>query len=80
METVNIHDAKSRLSFLITKVLKGERVVISRNNQPVAELVPLEKKTRVPGKLKGKITYTEPLDTSDKDLMGMFEISEIFPE
>lgn len=80
METVNIHDAKSRLSFLITKVLQGERVVISRNNQPVAELVPLEKKKRIPGRLKGKIIYTDPLERSDEDIIDLFEKTEIFPK
>jgi len=41
---VNIHEAKTQLSRLIQAVLAGEEVVISKRNQPVARLVPLEKK------------------------------------
>ena len=42
---MNIHEAKTQLSRLINAVLRGEEVVISRRNQPVARLVPLEKPT-----------------------------------
>lgn len=36
--TVNIHEAKARLSELIDLLEKGETVVICRRNRPVAEL------------------------------------------
>lgn len=37
---VNVHEAKSQLSRLLELVEAGETVVIARNGQPVAELVP----------------------------------------
>jgi len=37
---VNVHEAKSRLSQLLELVEQGEPVVIARNGQPVAELIP----------------------------------------
>jgi prevent-host-death family protein len=41
MKTVNVHDAKTRLSSLLAQVEKsGKRVVICRNGRPVADLVP----------------------------------------
>lgn len=40
-EVFNIHAAKSRLSELIARVERGERIVIARAGQPVAELGPL---------------------------------------
>jgi prevent-host-death family protein len=40
---VNIHEAKTQLSRLIKAVLRGEEVVISKRNNPVARLVPIEK-------------------------------------
>ena len=43
MIEVNIHEAKTQLSRLINAVLEGEEVVISKRNNPVARLVPLEK-------------------------------------
>lgn len=43
MIEVNIHEAKTQLSRLIRAVLAGEEVIISKRNEPVARLVPLEK-------------------------------------
>jgi prevent-host-death family protein len=38
---VNVHEAKARLSHLLERVRRGERVVVCKRNVPVAELVPL---------------------------------------
>ncbi|MGA1825743.1 MAG: type II toxin-antitoxin system Phd/YefM family antitoxin [bacterium] len=44
MISVNTHEAKTRLSELLSKVEKqGERVIICRNGKPVAEVIPWEK-------------------------------------
>lgn len=41
MKTVNVHDAKTRLSSLLAEIEKGgKRIVICRNGEPVADLVP----------------------------------------
>ena len=42
MTTVNMHEAKTRLSQLVSKVEAGEEVVISRDGKPVAKLVRAE--------------------------------------
>lgn len=57
MEVVNMHNAKSRLSELVRKVLAGERVIIGKNNEPLVELTlyKKEKIVRQPGILKGQI-------------------------
>lgn len=36
METVNIYEAKTRLSQLVDKAAAGEDVVVSRNGKPLA--------------------------------------------
>jgi len=41
METVNIHQAKTNLSRLLSRVELGEEIVISNRGVPVAKLVPL---------------------------------------
>ncbi|MCC6522821.1 MAG: type II toxin-antitoxin system prevent-host-death family antitoxin [Polyangiaceae bacterium] len=41
MGEVNIHEAKTHLSRLITRVLGGEAIVIARAGVPVAMLVPM---------------------------------------
>ena len=50
MKTVNVHEAKTTLSQLLSAVEGGEEVVIARNGVPVAKLVPvMERVRREPG-------------------------------
>ena len=44
MLSYNVHDAKTQFSKLLTYVLEGQRVLITRNGVPVAELVPARKR------------------------------------
>lgn len=62
METVNIHEAKTRLSQLVDKAAAGEDVVVSRNGKPLVRITRLEvPKRRIRfGVLKGKLAV--PLD------------------
>lgn len=41
METVGLFDAKTHLSELVARAERGEEVIITRHNKPVAKLVPL---------------------------------------
>lgn len=41
METVGLFEAKTHLSELIARAERGEEVVITRHNKPVARLVPI---------------------------------------
>lgn len=38
MRQVNVHEAKTQLSRLIEEALRGEEVIIARNNKPVVRL------------------------------------------
>jgi prevent-host-death family protein len=51
VKQVNVHEAKTQLSRLLQYVEEGEEVVIARNGEPVAKLVPHveERKPREPG-------------------------------
>jgi prevent-host-death family protein len=40
METINIHQAKTNLSRLLSRVELGEEIIISNRGIPVAKLVP----------------------------------------
>ncbi len=46
MKSVNVHEAKARLSELLDLLEQGETVVICRRNKPVAELRPYKGKVR----------------------------------
>ena len=68
MTYVTVHAAKTTLSKLIARVLRGEEIVIARGSQPVAKLVPLDKaapSARKFGSLRGKLVdpsdFFEPL-------------------
>lgn len=82
MEIVNMHNAKSRLSELVKKVLAGEKIIISKNNEPIVELVAFKKENikRKPGALKGKIWSSEDCWDTDEEILNAVEKSEIFPQ
>jgi prevent-host-death family protein len=40
VKQVNVHEAKTQLSRLLQEVEEGEEIVIARNGEPVARLVP----------------------------------------
>jgi len=72
---VNIADAKARLPELVERAARGEEVVIARNGQPRARLVPLRSQVRrVPGHGAGKWRvcgdFNEPLPPS---ILAAFE-------
>ena len=64
MESVNIYDAKTRLSQLLDKAAAGEDVVVSRNGKPLVRITRLEApKRRIRfGVLKGKLTVPADFD------------------
>lgn len=45
-DIVNIHDAKTRLSQLVARAEKGERITIARDGKPVAQLGPARRRHR----------------------------------
>ena len=67
MKTLNIHEAKTRLSAVLAEIAeKGETYIICRNGTPVADLVPHVRKSRlsphpVLRKIRVKYDPTEPL-------------------
>lgn len=72
---VNMYEAKSRLSELTERALKGETIVIAKAGKPLVNLVPYQsnKKRRVPGVLKGKIQIADDFTETDKEIIDAFE-------
>jgi prevent-host-death family protein len=74
---VSIADAESRLPQLIAAVKAGERVVITRDGKPVAELAPAPRAPRQPkfdtmkGRVHLKPGWNDPVD-EDQFLSGDF--------
>ncbi len=70
MKAVNIHDAKTNFSSLLAKLEKGgESIVICRNGEPVADLVPHRRTNRIkthPALRRIKIQY-DPVESLSAD-------------
>jgi prevent-host-death family protein len=66
MIKISLEKAKIRLAELLEEVVKGEEVVITIKNKPVAKLVPLThtavKPERKLGSAKGKIWMSDDFD------------------
>jgi prevent-host-death family protein len=64
MATVNIYDAKTRLSQLVDRAASGEDVVVCRNGKPLVRITRLEASKRQVkfGVLKGKLTIPADFD------------------
>ncbi len=70
---VNISEAKAQLSKLIDRVYFGEKIVIAKNNLPIADLVPHKPEgKRSLGILKGQIKLSEDLLERDEEIEEMF--------
>jgi prevent-host-death family protein len=41
MATVNIYEAKAKLSELVARAAAGEEIIVARNGLPIAKIVPL---------------------------------------
>jgi prevent-host-death family protein len=60
---VNVHAAKSRLSELLQRVLAGEEIVIARDGEPIARLVPfVQQEARSFGADAGRFSVPEDFD------------------
>ncbi len=74
MSTVNMLDAKTRLSKLVEAVESGaeREIVIARNGKPAARLVPIEAASRRAfqiGIAKGRLKIPDDFDALDKEVL-----------
>lgn len=74
MIRINVHEAKTHLSRYLTRLAKGETIIICNRNVPVAELRPLRPartKKRPIGLARGTFAvsprFFEPLPEEDLD-------------
>jgi prevent-host-death family protein len=71
MPTITIEEAQAKLPDLINKLATGVRIVITRNSQPVAELMPIQSANPQPvfGSCKGLLTIV----TEDEEHLEDFK-------
>lgn len=75
-ESINIHEAKTQLSKLLSRVALGEEFTIANRGVPIAKLIPYtpseNKSNRIPGRLAGQIQMSEDFDKPDEEIIGLF--------
>ena len=61
--TLNLYEAKTRLSALVDEAAAGKEIIIAKNGRPMARLVPFKAAIRRrPGRAKGKIHVAADFD------------------
>jgi prevent-host-death family protein len=75
MAEVGVHEAKTNLSALLRRVAAGEEVVITSNGEPVARLVPAQRrKRRTLGRDRGRFEVPEDFNAPlDDETLRAFE-------
>jgi prevent-host-death family protein len=77
METVNIHYAKTHLSKLIEKAVRGEPFIIAKAGKPLVKVSAIDQPEAPPkrriGFMAGQFTIPEDFDTMYAD-----EIADLF--
>lgn len=80
MIKLNIHEAKTHLSKYLSKLKPGERILLCKRNQPVAEITPLPEvpaRPRPIGLAKGKFFVPRSLfEPLPEELLCTFEGSQ----
>ncbi|MHB8405490.1 MAG: type II toxin-antitoxin system Phd/YefM family antitoxin [Gammaproteobacteria bacterium] len=77
MHTVNIHEAKTQLSKLVDKAVKGEPFIIAKAGKPLVRVTALERSATAQrlGFLTGEIAVPD-----DYDRMGAQPIQKLFED
>lgn len=74
---MNIHEAKTHLSRLLARVVKGEEIVIAKAGTPLARLVPVQKRRTMADAFdlyRGQVWIAPDFDASlPEDVQAGFE-------
>ncbi|MBW4631759.1 MAG: type II toxin-antitoxin system Phd/YefM family antitoxin [Iphinoe sp. HA4291-MV1] len=77
METVNVHQAKTNLSRLLSRVELGEEIIISNRGIPIAKLVPFRASSNRRSSLgqdRGRFVVPEDFNAHlPEDILAAFE-------
>lgn len=76
IKPINIHEAKTQLSKLLSRVALGEEFTIANRGVPVAKLVPYTSPEtegdRLPGRLAGQIQISDDFNELDEETLNLF--------
>ncbi len=84
MIRLNMHEAKTHLSRYIARVEAGEKILLCRRNEPVAEIRPVPQARRKPrpfGLDRGKFEVADSFfDPLPDEFIDAFENGPVFPD
>jgi prevent-host-death family protein len=84
MVMVNIYELKAKLSEYVEHAQRGERVLICKRNQPVAELVAIERKRTEPRPMTaGRHRFDVPtpfFEPMPEDFLEAMDGAPVYPE
>ncbi len=69
MQQITLAEASKHLPDLIEAAIRGEEIVITKDDQPVVKLTPVSsvKRRRQPGSAKGLVTISDDFDEPLED-------------
>ncbi len=75
MKSVNLYEAKTRLSALVDEASRGEKIIIAKNGEPRAMLVPIPatKVERKPARALDFSYIAPDFDEPDSAITGLFD-------
>ena len=75
MAEVSVHEAKTHLSRLLSRVAAGEEIVITRAGKPIAKLVPIQPRPRrVLGQDEGLFEVPDDFDAPlPPEVLALFQ-------
>jgi prevent-host-death family protein len=80
--TMNVYEAKSHFSELLSRAEAGEEIIIARHGKPIVQLVPVQRKRpdRVAGLARGQIWIADDFDDFTAEDEEMWFASDDEPE
>ena len=82
MMKINIHEAKAKLSHYLDAVARGQRVLICKRNQPIAELRRVEQERTEPrpiGGEQGVVVLPAFFEPMPDEFVEAFEAGSAYP-
>ncbi len=74
MHIANIREAKAHLSQLIQRALAGDDVVIAKADEPLVQLIPVQRDAspRVGGQWAGQVELRDDFEFTDQEIEELF--------
>lgn len=72
MTQLDIGQAKSNLSKLLDLAIKGEEIIITQNDKPIAKISPIKRPLKR-GSAKGKVWMSDDFDEPLEDFKNYME-------